>query len=201
MRLNLALIPLPQQQPHPEAPSHTKRLFWPNFDTIRVFPSSTQRSPSRASSHFCDLDIEEEEDTLENIPEENHDDVEKQESQQPPKPARKNESRVSVILLDQGLFTVYKRLFIICLTLNIIGLVLAATGYFPYASNRATLISIGNILALTLCRSEAFLRGVFYLVVNTLGKSCVSLFLKTATTSLLQSLGGIHSGCGVSSIA
>ncbi|KAK3206998.1 hypothetical protein Dsin_021044 [Dipteronia sinensis] len=110
-------------------------------------------------------------------------------------------SRLLVILLDQGLFTVYKRLFAVFLTLNIIGLVLAATGNFPYARKRAALFSIANIFALTLCRSEAFLRVVFWHAVKVLGRSWVPLLIKTATTSLLQSLGGIHSGCGVSSVA
>ncbi|KAK7302914.1 hypothetical protein RJT34_13811 [Clitoria ternatea] len=184
--------------------------FWP-FNTSRVYPSSIQRSSSKPSSHFCDIDIEEEqqeqelEHALQSIQHENLD-VEKQKpltkpEQQPSKPAKKNNSRLSVILLDQGLFTVYKRLFIVCLALNVAGLVLAATGHFPYARNRAAMFSIGNILALTLCRSEAFLRVLFWLSVKTLRRSWVPLFLKTGTTSFLQSVGGIHSGCGVSSIA
>ncbi|XP_061362020.1 LOW QUALITY PROTEIN: adenylate-forming reductase 03009-like [Gastrolobium bilobum] len=191
-------------RPTPQEPSRS-------FRTSRVFPSSLQRSSSKASSHFCDLDLDEEEeedDALEIVPKEIYD-VEKQKpltpvlpDQRPTNPARKNnESRLSVILLDQGLFTLYKRLFMVCLTLNVTGLVLAATGNFPYARNRATLFSIGNILALTLCRSEAFLRLVFWLAVKILGRSWVPLLLKTATTSLLQSVGGVHSGCGVSSIA
>ncbi|RYR36137.1 hypothetical protein Ahy_A10g051176 isoform B [Arachis hypogaea] len=109
--------------------------------------------------------------------------------------------RLSVILLDQGLFTVYKRLFTVSLILNITALVVAATGHFPYARNNAALFSIANILALILCRSELFLRLIFYLAVKILGRSWVPLFIKTATTSLLQSVGGIHSGCGISSIA
>ncbi|KAM7500720.1 hypothetical protein LguiA_025134 [Lonicera macranthoides] len=116
------------------------------------------------------------------------------------KPKRKA-SRLFVILLDQGLFTVYKRLFVVCLALNITALFLAVTGRFDYGRNRATLFSIGNILALTLCRSEAFLRIVFWLAVILLGWSWVPLRLKTATVALLQSLGGIHSGCGIFSIA
>lgn len=110
-------------------------------------------------------------------------------------------SRLSVILLDQRLFIVYKQLFVVCLVLNITGLVLAATGKFPYARNRAALFSVSNIFALILCRSEAFLRIVFWLAVNVLGWSFVPLRIKTITTSLLQSVGGIHSSCGVSSIA
>ncbi|XP_022724620.1 uncharacterized protein LOC111281219 [Durio zibethinus] len=207
-------VPTPAQN---ETRSGSKKSWFPwyqgGLSNSRVFPSAIQRSVSRPSSHFCDLDLDEDED-------ENEDDVilegleegkdqEKEEKpnfpsaskrEQTPKPARKQESRLSVILLDQGLFTVYKRLFVVCLTLNIIGLVLAATGHFPYARNRAPLFSISNILALTLCRSEAFLRIVFWLAVKVLGRSWVPLPIKTATTSLLQSLGGIHSSCGISSV-
>ncbi|KAF9589550.1 hypothetical protein IFM89_025583 [Coptis chinensis] len=189
---------------------------WNQRSSFKVFPSfsgSLHRSMSRPSSHFCDLDIDEDDENelvgsiLEGDEGEESFDVEQQKQvrfpskrEQPPKVARPKESRLSVILLDQGLFTVYKRLFVVCLAINITLLVLAATGYFPYARNKATLFSIGNILALTLCRSEALLRVVFWLAVNVLGWSWIPLPLKTATTSFLQCLGGIHSGCGVSSI-
>ncbi|OVA09187.1 hypothetical protein BVC80_659g7 [Macleaya cordata] len=186
------------------------KVFAPMLDDI------IQRSLSRPSSHFCDLDIESDEDDVENIiggGEKEEDkqikDVEKQKPinnysikrDQLPKLAPPKASRLSVILLDQGLFTVYKRLFMLCLTLNLVGLVLAATDHFPYAKQRPALFSIGNILALTLCRSEALLRVVFWLAVKILGRPWIPLPLKTATTSFLQCLGGIHSGCGVSSIA
>ncbi|EEF39848.1 adenylate-forming reductase 06235 [Ricinus communis] len=176
-----------------------------------------ERTVSRSSSHFCDLDFTDEgavkdhfqelmekgeichDDHLEN---QNIADIEKQMGQAP-KPAAKprKPSRLSIILLDQGLFTVYKRLFMVCLILNIIALVLAAMGHFPYAKYNAALFAIGNILALSLCRSEAFLRVVFLLVVKLFGRKWVPLHFKTAVTSFLQSLGGIHSSCGVSSIA
>ena len=188
-------------------------LPWNQDNPFRVRSSdSLGRSMSRRSSHFCDLDIDENdfEDDLKDVEEGNiHEEKEQKlvpvsftsKREQPAKVARQQESRLSIILLDQGLFTVYKQLFMVCLILNIIGLVLAATGHFPYAKRKAALFSIGNILALTLCRSEAFLRVVFWLAVKVLGQSWVPLGLKTATTSLLQSLGGIHSGCGVSSVA
>ncbi|EEF39849.1 conserved hypothetical protein [Ricinus communis] len=215
-------------KPHPDpfaisAPSNNdepkgSNRFWLSWfqagSSSKVFPSSVQRSVSRGSSHFCDLDPEDddkEEDDIsfERLEEGKMDELVQKEtprpsaskSEQPAKAARKQESRLSVILLDQGLFTVYKRLFIISLTLNMLGLILAATGNFPYARNKAALFAIANILALTLCRSEAFLRVVFWLAVKVFGRSWMPLPIKTATTSLLQSLGGIHSGCGVSSIA
>lgn len=203
--------------PIKDEPKNESKLFWlPRIpgSSSRVFPSSIHRSTSKASSHFCDLDLDDNEDkddfTLARLEEGNDQNKEQEPTplpsaskhdEPPSKPARKQESRLSVILLDQGLFTVYKRLFVVCLTLNMIGLVLAATGNFPYARNRAALFSIANILALTLCRSEAFLRVVFWLAVKVLGRSWMPTPIKTATTSLLQSLGGIHSSCGISSVA
>ncbi|KAJ9690651.1 hypothetical protein PVL29_013025 [Vitis rotundifolia] len=164
-----------------------------------VFPLSNalERSLSRrSSSHFCDLDFADEADKLECLEEKANIWRNKSLFRKKPK-----ESRLSIILLDQGLFTVYKRLLLVCLALNIAAFVFAATGYFPYAKCNATLFSIGNILALSLCRSEAFLLVVFWPVVKLLGKPWVPLPLKTAITSFLQSLGGVHSGCGISSIA
>ncbi|KAF8031052.1 hypothetical protein BT93_D0286 [Corymbia citriodora subsp. variegata] len=209
-------------QKAPEMANYGSKRFWLPWSretSSRVTPSFLiQRSTSKASSHFCDLDLnddngEENDFVLQLLQEGTHFVPDKHMEQKqaevvvkvdlpPSKPARGNESsRLSVILLDQGLFTVYKQLFIVCLTLNVVALVLASTGHFPYARNHDALFSIANIFALTLCRSEAFLRAAFWLAVKLLGHSWVPLFAKTATTSLLQSLGGIHSGCGISSLA
>ncbi|KAK4770033.1 hypothetical protein SAY87_030565 [Trapa incisa] len=204
----------------PTEGSESKRVWlpWSRGSSSRVAPSTIQKSLSKASSHFCDLDVgEDEEDVHDNslaaleegkAGKENADKqralanyASKREQSSKPAPVGKQESRLSIILLDQGLFTVYKRLFVVCLTLNIVGLVLAATGQFPYARNKAALFSIANIFALTLCRSEAALRVIFWSAVKILGHSWVPIGIKTTTTSFLQSLGGIHSGCGVSSIA
>ncbi|CAA2986563.1 adenylate-forming reductase 03009 [Olea europaea subsp. europaea] len=210
--------PFAISNPTIDPPRNSRRFWLPWGNASKIVPSSEliQRSISRTSSHFCDLEVEYDDDTLADI-EEGYEE-EKVEALPLPLPlppalskreqpkangsaAKAKPSRLSVILLDQGLFTVYKRLFVVCLALNITGLVLAATGHFPYARNRAALFSIANIFALVLCRSEAFLRIVFWAVVNVLGWSWVPLRLKTMVTSLLQSLGGIHSSCGISSIA
>ncbi|KAF8364817.1 hypothetical protein HHK36_033208 [Tetracentron sinense] len=198
----------------PPAPPENERsgrwiwLPWNQKISFDAFPLALERSMSRPSSHFCDLEFADDNKELQDLEEyegqdqsENQkpvDDIEKQ--NQPLKVAKQRDSRLSILLLDQGLFTVYKCLFFACLTLNVIGLLLAATGHFPYANRKASLFSIGNILALSLCRSEAFLRIVFWVTVKLLGRPWVPLPLKTATTSFLQCLGGIHSGCGVSSI-
>ncbi|CAN6444262.1 unnamed protein product [Victoria cruziana] len=180
--------------------------------------STIARSLSRSSSHFCDVEQQADDAghnrgtdgqrvviDLENSAKNTGDDPAGATAvggKQTDATTRKgSSSRLSVILLDQGLFTVYKRLFVVSLTINLILLILAATGNFSYAENHAALFSIANILVLTLCRSEAFLRIVFWSAVKVLGRPWVPLSLKTATTSLLQSLGGIHSSCGLSSIA
>ncbi|XP_057949080.1 LOW QUALITY PROTEIN: adenylate-forming reductase 03009 [Malania oleifera] len=185
----------------PENQRSSQRVY-PSFDTL-------QRSLSQASSHFCDLDDDETEDDAHAAREDveegrNQDDqthnvaVPLPQSKAAPK---KNNTRLKIILLDQGLFSVYKRLFLLTLILNVAALVIAACGHFPYAKRKAVLFSIGNLFALTLCRSEAFMRAVFWLAVKALGRPWVPLPLKTVATSFLQSLGGIHSGCGVSCIA
>ncbi|XP_022926402.1 uncharacterized protein LOC111433565 [Cucurbita moschata] len=175
-----------------------------SFTTFLSSSSSLRRSLSKPSTHFCDIDpdqqklqplSDEDENELQSLEQGHY--VPPPQNPSPPNP----KSRLSVILLDQGLFTVYKRLFILSVSLNITALILALTRNFPYARNNPALFSIGNIFMLCLCRSEAFLRVLFWLSVSIIGRSWVPLCVKTSLTSLLQSLGGIHSGCGVSSIA
>ncbi|KAJ7948410.1 Integral membrane protein TmpA [Quillaja saponaria] len=175
-------------------------LPWNRTSSFKVIPWLNPISPSGSppSSHFCDIDIAGYDIEQEFIAEFESKDIEKGEKANA---VLKRNSRLSIILLDQGLFTVYKRLFMVCLTLNMIALAISVAGHFPYAKRKASLFSIGNILALTLCRSEAVLRIVFWLAVKLLGRPWINLQIKTATTSFLQSLGGIHSGCGMSSIA
>ncbi|CAI0542211.1 unnamed protein product [Linum tenue] len=192
-------------------PTRALQTMNPTFSG-KIHPSLNKTVSRATSSHFCDLDFDEEptdDDEDDHADEDDIDDKEtaalapaaSRRSQAPMKPKPKlPSSRLSVILLDQGMLTVYKRLFTVCLSLNIVALVLAATGNFPYARNRAALFSIANIFALTLCRSEAFLRIIFWLAVKLLGRSFIPIPIKTAATSFLQSLGGIHSSCGVSSV-
>ena len=204
----------------PSAPSF--RLPWTLCSSRRVLPFQDDGplSLGRSSSHFCDVysDDEHDEDAGTPDPEEDSDDVEKQQQPAPRlpepkeqrevdkpattrKPTRASESRISTILLDQGLFTVYKRLFAVFFVVNMVLLGLAISGNFSYGRRKAAAFAIYNVLLLTLCRSELFLRFVFWFAVKALGRPRVPLWAKTATTSFLQCIGGIHSGCGVSSVA
>ncbi|CAN0853300.1 Adenylate-forming reductase 03009 [Linum grandiflorum] len=164
-----------------------------------------------SNSHLCDLNLDRDDSESKAVNvflaqlEEGKFEAEKSTEQKPLPRATtvtvdKSSSRLSTILFDQGLFTVYKLLFAVSFTLNAVGIMTAAVGHFPYGRNRAALFSIGNIFALTLCRSEAFLRPVFWAAVKILGHSWVPIRMKTSVTSFLQSIGGIHSGCGVSSV-
>lgn len=170
------------------------------LDSSKDYPFFIQKSISKTSSHFCDLDLDHEDHDLEVVLEGNDEEKQRKPSL-PLLAAQKKDSRLSIILLHQRLLTVYKWLFAVCLILNTIALLLSTRGHFPYARSWVALFFIANILALTLCLSEASLRVVFFLAVEILGRPWIPLPLKTATTSLLQSLGGIHSGCSVSSIA
>ncbi|RVW25729.1 hypothetical protein CK203_113522 [Vitis vinifera] len=145
---------------------------WNQDGSFRAYPSdSLGRSMSRISSHFCDLDIDENdfEDDLKDLEQGAvHEEKEQKlvpvsftsKREQPATVARQLESRLSIILLDQGPFTVYKRLFM-----------------------RGLLAS----------RLLACGEGLGTVVGASRTQDCY--------TSLLQSLGGIHSGCGVSSVA
>ncbi|PUZ55845.1 hypothetical protein GQ55_5G244800 [Panicum hallii var. hallii] len=205
-------------RPPPDAPSAGRWVWLPqSFSRApsKIFPAVFGSSLSRASSHFCDLDDEDADDEPVHVGADEEmavvtaaaaaavDDVPSKKASAPAsaKKAPSARSRLGVILLDQGLFTVYKRLFVLCAALNTVGLALAATGHFPYAREHAAVFAMGNILALTLCRSEAVLRVVFWIAVTLFGRPWVPVVVKTGVTAILQSLGGVHSGCGVSSLA
>ncbi|EPS71266.1 hypothetical protein M569_03492, partial [Genlisea aurea] len=200
----------------PHGSHSVNRKPWGPFGSIS---RHLQQSLSRSSSHFCDLEEDDDDnneeggdDVLYKIEEAREEDTQKEgstvpaksQSPEPLKPKPKHGgggSRLSVILLDQGLFTVYKRLMALSIVVNVTILVLAATGVFPYARDNAVLFSIANLFVLCLCRSEAFFRVVYWIVVQLLGWPIVPVWIKLGITAFLQSVGGIHSGCGISSIA
>ena len=99
-------------------------------------------------------------------------------------------------------------------TWNIVALLITLAGKWTYAQNHAGAFVLGNILIAILVRNELFGR-LLYLMVNILFSKVLS-FLSTvdqmsltfaqwpplkfrlACTSILQHLGGIHSGCATS---
>ncbi|KAG6546288.1 hypothetical protein Mapa_012328 [Marchantia paleacea] len=116
------------------------------------------------------------------------------------KKSRSFRSRVNVIFFQQDWVTMYNTLKVLPIVSNVACVALAGSGRLPAAEQNAAAISVANIVAVVLVRSEVFLRFLFWLVVKCLGHSWVPRFIKTTVTSILQSIGGIHSGCGLSSV-
>ncbi|KAF8520833.1 hypothetical protein JB92DRAFT_2893781 [Gautieria morchelliformis] len=111
-----------------------------------------------------------------------------------PKPAKK---KVSRWILWQLWFNTYRKFFTFVVTLNVTGIVLAATGHWPYARKYTGPIVLGNLQFAILMRNELFGRFL-YLFVNTLFAKWAPLWFRLGCTSVLQHLGGIHSGCATS---
>ncbi|KAI0282819.1 hypothetical protein BGY98DRAFT_953714 [Russula aff. rugulosa BPL654] len=96
-------------------------------------------------------------------------------------------------------YNTYRKLFTFIVLLNLIGLVVAIVDVWPYPRNYTDALILGNLLTAILVRNELFGRFV-YLFVNKLFARWTPLWFRLACTSTLQHLGGIHSGCAVSSL-
>lgn len=75
-------------------------------------------------------------------------------------------STVSASRVTDSTFLLTRKLFTFVVTLNIVGLVLAASGHFPYALKRTGAMALGNLYFAILMRNELFGRFL-YLFVNT----------------------------------
>lgn len=90
------------------------------------------------------------------------------------------------------------RLLVFVVALNLIGVLLASIGKFPYALKYMGSLVLGNLLAAILVRNELFLR-VLYFVINTLfSHRWAPIRLRLTLTGFLLHIGGIHSGCATS---
>ncbi|KAK7057535.1 hypothetical protein R3P38DRAFT_1178263 [Favolaschia claudopus] len=97
-------------------------------------------------------------------------------------------------------FNTYRKFYTLTVTLNLIGLILAATGKWQYPRHYTGAFVLGNLQCAILMRNECFAR-LLYLIVNTLFAKWPPLWFRLACTSTLQHLGGIHSGCATSGAA
>ncbi|KAF7295113.1 Urb2 domain-containing protein [Mycena indigotica] len=117
----------------------------------------------------------------------------------PPKPSPKPKKRVSKWILWKIWFNTYRKFFTFVFTLNMVGIGLAISGHFPYAVNNSGAMVVGNLNFAILMRNEVFGR-LLYLFVNTLFAKWTPLWFRLGCTSVLQHLGGIHSGCALSGV-
>ncbi|KAF7351166.1 hypothetical protein MSAN_01679300 [Mycena sanguinolenta] len=118
----------------------------------------------------------------------------------PPPSLPKTKSRASRMIRFRLWFNTYRKFYTLTVTLNLIGLVLAATGKWQYPRQYTGAFVLGNLQCAILMRNEFFGRCL-YLVVNTLFAKWPPLWFRLSCTSALQHLGGIHSGCASSGAA
>ncbi|TFY81683.1 hypothetical protein EWM64_g2330 [Hericium alpestre] len=85
-------------------------------------------------------------------------------------------------------------------TMNMIGILLAALNIWKYPRRYTGALVLGNLLTAILMRNELFGR-LLYKLVNTLFPKWPPLWFRLGCTSVLQHLGGIHSGCAFSGFA
>jgi len=116
-----------------------------------------------------------------------------------PKPAGKPKKKVSKWVLWRIWFNTYRKFFTFTFSFNMIGLALAASGHWPYGVKYSGAIVVANFNFAILMRNEVFGR-LLYLFINTLFAKWPPLWFRLGCTSVLQHLGGIHSGCALSGV-
>ncbi|KAA1470570.1 hypothetical protein DENSPDRAFT_818230 [Dentipellis sp. KUC8613] len=97
-------------------------------------------------------------------------------------------------------FNTYRKFYTFIVLVNGIGLLLAIIGTWQYPRRYTGALVLGNLLTAILMRNELFGR-LLYLIVNTLFAKWTPLWFRLGCTSVLQHLGGIHSGCASSGFA
>ncbi|CEL54801.1 hypothetical protein RSOLAG1IB_07335 [Rhizoctonia solani AG-1 IB] len=122
----------------------------------------------------------------------------------PPKPAQAKSKppkiEASLWIRFNLFFNTYRKFYTFVVTLNGVGLILAGIGRFEYAINHSGALVLGNLLCAVMMRNELFLRFLF-LIANTLFAKWPPLCIRLGITSILQHIGGIHSGCATSGLA
>jgi hypothetical protein len=125
--------------------------------------------------------------------------------------------RISRWILFELWYNVYRRFFTFVVLFNLVGIILAAVGRFKYAETHLGALVLGNLLCAILMRNELFVRFLYLIAIYGLRRVSIvlrqieltpanncqwaPLRVKLAVTSVLQHLGGIHSGCALSGAA
>ncbi|KAI1784356.1 hypothetical protein LXA43DRAFT_225909 [Ganoderma leucocontextum] len=114
-----------------------------------------------------------------------------------PASSNKPKRRVSRWIRLQLWFNTYRKFFTIVMSFNGVGLLLAALNIWTYPRRYTGAFILGNLLFAILMRNELFGR-LLYLFVNKAFAKWTPLWWRLSCTSILQHLGGIHSGCATS---
>ncbi|KAI5374829.1 hypothetical protein J4E82_006507 [Alternaria postmessia] len=119
--------------------------------------------------------------------------VKKPAGEKPQKP------KISRWILFDLWFNTYRKFFTFVTLLNLTGIILSACGRFEYAEEHLGALVLGNLLCAILMRNELWMRFLYLVAIYGLGWAPVCV--KLAATSVLQHVGGIHSGCALSGAA
>lgn len=95
-------------------------------------------------------------------------------------------------------FDLYRKLFALAFFLNLAGLIALTKNKFGYARANVYSFALGNLLASVLCRNEAALRVLYWLVVQTLFWTPIRI--RNFVTAMFVNLGGLHSGCSTAGL-
>jgi len=98
------------------------------------------------------------------------------------------------------IFNTYRKLCAVVAIFNALAIYFASIGKFQYAANHSGAFIVGNLCIAVLVRNECFLRSI-YLVSNMTFAKWSPLWWRLSISSVLQHLGGIHSGCATSGLA
>ncbi|PVG02815.1 hypothetical protein CPB86DRAFT_544846 [Serendipita vermifera] len=123
--------------------------------------------------------------------------VEKPPAPKKPQPPKKRASRW---IRFQLWFNTYRKFFTFVTLLNLAGIIMAALGRFTYAEKHLGALVLGNLLCAILMRNELFLRFLYLIAIHGL-RGWAPISIKLGVTSILQHVGGIHSGCALSGAA
>lgn len=81
-----------------------------------------------------------------------------------PKPAP-IKPKISRWILADLWFNTYRKFFTLITTLNLVGIILAALGKFPYAENHLGALVLGNLLTAVLMRNELWFRFLYVIAI------------------------------------
>ncbi|KAF2636249.1 hypothetical protein P280DRAFT_460074 [Massarina eburnea CBS 473.64] len=118
----------------------------------------------------------------------------------PPPGAKPKKRRISRWVLFQLWFNTYRKFFTFVTLSNATGIALAGLGRFEYAEKHSGALVLGNLLCAIMFRNELWMRFLYMVAIYGL-KGWAPLPIKYAATSVLQHVGGIHSGCALSGAA
>lgn len=90
-------------------------------------------------------------------------------------------------------FSTYRKFFTLIVLLNLIGIILAIVGSFPYAENHLGALVLGNLLFAVLMRNELFLRFLYLVSIYGLRSVCfIVLKLRSAIYTDTCLISGHH---------